>query len=365
MEKKRWVLILMALCLALAFSVSSVEAQKTCDEDGDFFVKETNKCLKLLVAESETYEGIDCDDTVWNDLNNCAEPPPSPPADFPIIAVVSNSFHGGGAVGHITSEILGGISTNVSVSKFNRLSASDLRKRYDVLHLAYQSNRSIDLDWPKLLLFMQEGGGILIEDPANIEDIEGLMLTHVELHVPGGVPAIVEFAGFPFPVVDPALQYDKPEEILARFTPVQGSSNTTGYFADGDGTFCAFGTGPKRGLGYGCLVNNHIRFATPQMNDTFKELMPLLRLEGRIDDTEAVALYGEGGIFSPGRIILQGTDHGYHAGGGYGDFQDNHFCLLTNELIWLSDLPVSSGTPAQLAIDKCVANSQARRDLNQ
>jgi len=50
MEKKRWVLMFSALCLALAFSVSSVEAQDPCtqgdfcDSDHDTFFRDHKRC---------------------------------------------------------------------------------------------------------------------------------------------------------------------------------------------------------------------------------------------------------------------------------------------------------------------------------
>ena len=47
MEKKRWVLIFMALCLALALTSSPVEAQKSCDADNDGWFKDTNKCNRM------------------------------------------------------------------------------------------------------------------------------------------------------------------------------------------------------------------------------------------------------------------------------------------------------------------------------
>jgi len=60
MEKKRWVLILMVLCLALAFSVSSVEAQDICtqgdfcDSDHDGFWRNHKRCDCVGI--------IDCND---------------------------------------------------------------------------------------------------------------------------------------------------------------------------------------------------------------------------------------------------------------------------------------------------------------
>ena len=73
MENKRWSLILMALCLALVFSVSSVEAQQSCDRDNDGWLKDTRNCGKLLLAEPGVWLGIDCDDN--DDSPIVSEPP--------------------------------------------------------------------------------------------------------------------------------------------------------------------------------------------------------------------------------------------------------------------------------------------------
>jgi len=74
MEKNRWSLIFIGLCLALVFSVSSVEAQKNCDFDEDGFIKDTNKC-----HNQNPVAGIDCDDTTpdASDPTPCVGPAPS------------------------------------------------------------------------------------------------------------------------------------------------------------------------------------------------------------------------------------------------------------------------------------------------
>ena len=119
MEKKRWVLILMALCLALVFSVSSVEAQdicfkgEFCDRDEDGFPKDHNRCVECLgVFETE----FDCDDSDNSDENDCAEiesgttfsvvllepaEPPDPPSESPWVLTLGN------CVGRSSSSNLG------------------------------------------------------------------------------------------------------------------------------------------------------------------------------------------------------------------------------------------------------------------
>jgi len=69
MEKKRLGLIFIGLCLALIFSMSSVEAQDIdpCDRDGDSYVKNTKKCLD---REGE-FLGIDCNDNKGEFTDDC------------------------------------------------------------------------------------------------------------------------------------------------------------------------------------------------------------------------------------------------------------------------------------------------------
>jgi len=71
MEKKGWSLIFIGLCLALVFSVSSVEAQDDpCDKDGDNWVKNTRRCVPRL---GEGFDGIDCNDNNRELTDNCGD----------------------------------------------------------------------------------------------------------------------------------------------------------------------------------------------------------------------------------------------------------------------------------------------------
>ncbi len=280
----------------------------------------------------------------------------------PTIAIVDTNFGDGTAPAFIT-EKLGGIYTKVSVSNFNNWDPQTLRQKFDVLHFAYLSPKSIDANWTKLLAFMVLGGGILFEDPANVEDMEPeLGIISTQRHTPGKEPTIVVFDGGAPPALRAFAANKTPGQLNNTTVFQDGISGITGNCADGPYPFI----GPMRGFGFGCLVNNHIIFADEENQPTENGLQPLLWLVSAPAEA-VVALYGEEDTsvpasldFGNGRIIIQGTDHGYHAGGGYGDFQDNHFCLLTNEIIWLSQ---ATGELAENAVNRCVANSKARRDL--
>ena len=73
MEKKRWGLIFSGLCLALVFSVSSVDAQKICepcqrcDRDGDGEIQNTGSCIKKCAPD-----GVVDDDDHDAEENNCS-----------------------------------------------------------------------------------------------------------------------------------------------------------------------------------------------------------------------------------------------------------------------------------------------------
>ncbi len=73
MEKKRWGLIYSGLCLALVFSVSSVDAQKICepcqrcDRDGDGEIQNTGSCIKKCAPD-----GVVDDDDHDAEENNCS-----------------------------------------------------------------------------------------------------------------------------------------------------------------------------------------------------------------------------------------------------------------------------------------------------
>ena len=213
MEKKRWCLILMALCLALVFSVSSVEAQQCvaggamfdwdeisnprCDRDGDCYVRNNNRCISDNPPVFPDFEdNVDCDDSDPLVIGPppCDEPEPEPdPAGSPIIAVVANKFGGGGATGHITSQLLNGIYTNVRVNQFNNWEADELYAKFNGLHIQWSSPSSMQVSWKKLEDFMLLGGFILFEDPQNVLEINELDGVWVEHHVPGDDPAVVEF----------------------------------------------------------------------------------------------------------------------------------------------------------------------------
>ena len=345
MEKKRWVLILMTLCLALAFSVSPAEAQKDCDFDTDGFIKDTNKCHK-----QQPLADIDCDD---DDINvggppPCDSPPP-PSAVFPRIGAVANQFESTPAAGFI-ADALGGSYTKLQIKTFNNMNsvaeAAVLRAKYDVLLFNYQGPNSIRASMDRLLFFMNAtdddgiGGGIIFEDPSNVADMEPEVVTteHTGSGI-GASPAIVDFSG--------------PSELSA-FNEDGISGNPLDSFGNGTVNNCADNppdTGTTRGLGFGCLANVHITF---DEDPGVPQLAPFLHLAS--DSTVAVGLYGE---FGPGRMLITGPDHEFHASRDV-EFQANHFFLLTNEIIWVSQWVAQAeetDTSAMDAVDDCVDNA--------
>ncbi len=335
MEKNRWSLIFIGLCLALAFSVSSVEAEdlpeiceqmKFCDRDTDGFFKDHKRCTVCggLIDCNDTDfeinpgEGEVCGDLIDNNCNGAVDEAvcdggTPPPFAGPRIADVRNSagIGIGSAALYITEKVLHGTYTPVKIKDFNNWDAQTLRNKVDVVHVVYSSSPSIDASWAKLRDFMNAqdeacgdgdgcpGGSIFWEDPSNnIFDIEGLHPDLVQEHVPGDDPAIVWFEAGP----STGSMYDEPEEILSAFTAI-GHENG-GYFLPGitlamppaipvDVDHCA-GFDPTfttNALGFGCLVNNHITFEP----DPGLGLLPFIRL--LVNNTPAdpiVAVYGIG-----------------------------------------------------------------------
>ena len=331
------------------------------------------------------------------------DPEPDPdPLGSPIIALVSNKFHSGSAVGYIAVKDFKGSYTNVSLNNFNRLTGAELRAEFDVLHIQWSTPSSLRVSWDKLRDFMNTvpdpcggdeqpeciGGSILHEDPQNVFEVDDdLNVFGVDHHAETDV-IIVEFKSG----LTAAPPYDEPEEILSAFTALRPDGNTRfnplGYFlpvptvgtpADPlfgedfclDDTRFLTGTVQTLGLGHGCLNNNHMTFEYPYG----LELTPFLKLGGSLEDPEqAVGLYGEFIVipedpedpedYDPdvkGRILFTGPDSAVHSVFVASPFHANAFCLLTNELIWLSQDYLS---PTQMddARDNCVENAEIFRE---
>jgi hypothetical protein len=337
---------------------------------------------------------LDCDDSdplVIGPPPCPADDPPTPdPLGSPIIALVSNKFHTGSAVGHIAVRRLSAIYTNVSLRDFNRQDAQWLRNRSDVLHIQWSTPSSLQVSWEKLRLFMNaepvpcggmderpcQGGSILFEDPQNVLELEvdGLFVSGVEHHATTD-SVIVAFEPSPEDANFPGM-YDQPEEILSAFTALKPDGitpfNRDGYFLPGvDATVCLLdelpnnpfpGTIQTLGLGHGCLNNNHMTFKdVPGLG-----LIPFLRLVGAPEDLNVVGLYGMGnGTADPvnweqGRILFTGPDSVAHTVFVASPFHSNYFCLLTNELIFLLQAYL---TPVQIeaARDNCVEYADVYR----
>ena len=98
MEKKRWSLIFIGLCLALVFSVSSVEAQQHhlceaflfCDQDGDGIFRDHQRC-------DHCDPPLDPNDHVCDPGGptgeNCSEPEPEPTGTLKICHFMETLIH--------------------------------------------------------------------------------------------------------------------------------------------------------------------------------------------------------------------------------------------------------------------------------
>jgi len=178
--------------------------------------------------------------------------------------------------------------------------AEALCNAYHVLIIEYSSPKINNLNWQRLLDYMECGGGVIFEDPKNVEALApDVSAIEVDLHGGGDFPLAITLG---------------PEPVPAALTSGFDSSAT--------------------------FVNKHFLFNVDA--NTNPGLTPFLTLDGG----EVVGLYGEFGdtqdpMGVSGRIVLTAPDNNFH-GDLDEDFDDpqdlakmNHYKLLFNEINWL------------------------------
>lgn len=161
--------------------------------------------------------------------------------------------------------------TTLDTATFNGMSPAALRASYDVLIFTWISDPAINADWTtRLLPYMSLGGGVLFEDPGNLDDL---------------APGVTAF------------NFDTDSTGMAISAAVPGLT---------DGIADSF-------------VNNHIGFTAWD-----PALSPFIT-----KDTTVVGLWGR---FDAGCIVLTGPDQHFHGFRGDPDPAGNQYNLLLNEV---------------------------------
>ncbi len=303
-------LIFVTLIFAmLMFGVSSVSAQDRClpsnfcDRDGDTFFKNHKRCD---VCGGPT----DCDDGFYDPDNDCGggggEPNLEPcPMGVVCIADVGKTYRDN-TVAKQFVDLEGGNYTKIESNDFDKIlqalpegdEAQGLCDAYDVLVFNWNSPRIKNLNWQRLLDYMECGGGIIFEDPKNVRALAaGVSTFEVTVHVNDEFPLLITLE--PVPVL-----------TLGPFFSQQSESFTLPF------------------------INKHIIFDSDSSN-SLSGLESFLSLENE----DVVGLYGEFGL---GRIVLTGPDNNFHGSlNGTPDVypeaegRHNHYKLFFNEIYWL------------------------------
>jgi len=230
---------------------------------------------------------------------------------------VEDRFGAKGSYTKIPPNVFGNILAALSGDEFEFL---DLCNAYDVLIFQWKSPPIKNLTWQSLVDYMACGGGVVFEDPSNVDALmAGVTTTNIHIHSGTTPPTTIAFEKSCFndnhtlcealphgPVVVP----DPPGNFIYEFD----------------------------------IENNHMEFAEvkDQPYDQYPALTPFLRFPG---EGPIIGLYGEhtngngGPNGNGGRIVLTGPDNSFH-----GNIEPNHplkkehhnqLELLFHEIDWL------------------------------
>jgi hypothetical protein len=254
-----------------------------------------------------------------------SEPPGEPPA-LPVCAdtcIASvGKWHPAPAQDY--ASLIGGSYTEISHGEFGDILSSlpeneydDLCDAYDVLIFEWNSPNIKHLDWWSLVNYMACGGGILFEDPTNVDAItDGVTTSEILVHDKTGLFGTIAFDS------DCVPDGSQPTSLCSGVP-----------YPNVDSTFD--------------INNNHMVFADiqPDPNASMVQLVPFLRLPSVDNSGVVLGLYGEfvhGGEVI-GKIILTGPDNNFHGDAETtntdpnDDAHKNQYDLLFDELNWLLD----------------------------
>ncbi|HIF20907.1 MAG TPA: hypothetical protein EYQ27_03135, partial [Gemmatimonadetes bacterium] len=207
------------------------------------------------------------------------------------IRIVGVGNNGGDEAAHevVSDGHIEGSVARISHSTFNAMSVADLIATYDVLIITWATASSLDFDWDtRARPFLEAGGGIMYEDPENMDDLAAIV----------SEPSSCSGSGF--------------QDIIAD---VPGLTDGVSSATD---------------LGFNSLINNHMCFA-----DWADWLSPFLEIPASAGGPYTTGLYGTWGA---GRIVLAGPDQDYHSESDGSLTERNQFQLLINVLKWVGRL---------------------------
>ncbi len=216
-----------------------------------------------------------------------------------IAVCCSQNRFSGNAAQLIALGLTGGTYRTLKAKQFNEMTPAQLAETYDVLIFFWKTSDNVNADWQRLLDYMDDGGGIIFEDPNNVEDLAA------------GVSILAGSGSGP---------------VTVTIAPIDGL--TTGTVPN------PFDDNPPEYT----FTNNHIRFAK---DNPAEELKPFLTLTIGTD-VWTVGLYGEFGN-NGGRIVLTGLDNGWHGRLERSIEQENAYNLLFNEICWVMGDELSVG----------------------
>ena len=224
---------------------------------------------------------------------------------------VEETFGPDGSYTQIPPNVFGNILAALSEGEFEFL---DLCSAYDVLIFQWKSPGIKNLTWQSLVDYMACGGGVIFEDPSNVDALtDGVTTTNIYIRSNSTPPLTIAFEKSCFND-NHTLCEELPHgpEVLPLPHP--------GFTYEFD------------------IENNHMEFAEDQHHTSSfgTQLTPFLRLP---EGGPIIGLYGE--YLNGGRIVITGPDNSFHGKVSTNDIDPlkeehhNQLELLFHEIDWL------------------------------
>jgi hypothetical protein len=323
----------------LVFAVSPVSAAPSecsevfCDQDGDGVYKDHKRCRDCGYGTDD--DDDDCS-IPPDSPNGCGDPPTpgSPPDPTTLTACeatgkvlclasvdkwdrpaarsyVEDTFGTAGSYTKIPPNVFGDILAALSEGEFK---FTDLCDAYDVLIFQWKSPGIKNLTWQSLVDYMACGGGVVFEDPSNVDALtDGVTTTNIYIRSNSTPPLTIAFEKSCF-----NYNHTLCEEL--SHGPEVPPLPNPGFTYEFD------------------IENNHMEFAEDQYDTSsfVTQLTPFLRLP---EGGPIIGLYGEHA--NGGRIVITGPDNSFHGNDSmnpvdpYREAHHNQYDLLFHEIDWL------------------------------